>query len=335
MQCCHHSALDDQLAPVPAAAAAAAAPSSSSSSSSSSANVAASIDFEAGVLFNKADKTRTGVLTADDFRQLWRETKDNQNADNMAGVQRGGGGSGESSGRSSSGGTPWSGMDPAAVSFEAGKIFANFDRDSDGQLNKQEFENLIRSQPELLRRVGDGRGLPPPPGTLPMEVITGRLLTHYDETAGVAIPRTAIDQHRAMGNTVTPLVESYRARYDRLRSALTGRLLPRREHLLQLRRQLQNCSAEVAAAKKGIERETNTDSEQIIERLRAVESMRQSSIKHQILQLEEELEAIERIVRRVEQVGPRSVFFASIGFILFLNDDNSFLLSSSFLLTNI
>jgi len=86
--------------------------------------------------------------------------------------------------------------------------------------------------------------------------------------------------------------------------------------LLQLRRQLQNCSAEVTAKKKGIERETLTDAEQIIERLRAVESMRQSSIKHQVLQIEEELEAIERIVRRVEQANEDGLYQSATGVLL-------------------
>ena len=40
-----------------------------------------------------------------------------------------------------------------------------------------------------------------------------------------------------------------------------------------------------------------------MERLRGVEAMRQSAIKHQVLQLEEELETVERLVRRVEQAN--------------------------------
>eukprot|EP01035_Chromulina_nebulosa_P018818 gene18818-24588_t len=136
--------------------------------------------------------------------------------------------------------------------------------------------------------------------SFPLEIISGRLLTHYDETAGIAIPQNAVEQHRAMGNVVYPLVESYKSRYERLRTILTSKLLPKREHLLQLRRQLLNTSTEIAAVRKGIERETMTDAEQIIERLRAVESMRQSAITHQILQLEEELESIERLAKRVE-----------------------------------
>lgn len=170
-------------------------------------------------------------------------------------------------------------------SFEAGQIFSKFDTDGNGRIDKKDFEKLLRDHPELLKANYDSRSSSGPDGKrtlLPTEVVTGRLLTHYDETAGVALPHSAVEQHRSMGNTVMPLMESYRSRYDRLRSLLTGRLLPRREHILQLRRQLQNCSIEVSAARKGIERETLSDTEQILERLRGVEGMRQSSIKHQV-----------------------------------------------------
>lgn len=121
-----------------------------------------------------------------------------------------------------------------------------------------------------------------PENTFPYEVISGRLLTHYDETAGVALPQEALEQHRGLGNTVIPLVESYSKRYEKLRVLTTTRILPRREQLLQFRRQLMNSSAEVSATMKGIERETTTDAEKIIERLKVAESMRQSSIKHEV-----------------------------------------------------
>lgn len=298
--------------------------------------VDASVDFEAGVMFNRADSSRTGMLTADDFRKLWRDNK-------LA----------EAHSVDAAGGHPLTigtgpsvhfgpGVDPSALSFQAGKMFAAFDRDADGRLDKNDFEELIKTHPELLRRVPglgphDGRldprsagggysGMPTPSKpynsytdeapSLPMEVISGRLLTHYDETAGVAIPKSAVEQHRATGNTVTPLLESYRARYDRLRGMLTARLLPKREHLLQLRRQLNNTGAEVQAKRKVIERETTADCEQIIERLRAVESLRQSSIKHQVLQVEEELEAIERVVRRVEQANDDGLYHSATGVLL-------------------
>lgn len=140
-------------------------------------------------------------------------------------------------------------------------------------------------------------------GGIAAELVTGHHLTHFDETAGVAIASWEAQPHKDIGNIVTLLTDAYKYRYEKLRSLLTGKLLPKREHLLLLRRQLQNCSVEVDAKRRGIERETLTDTEQILERLRAVESMRQSSIKHQILQVEEELQSIERIVKRVEQAN--------------------------------
>ena len=296
----------------------------------------ASIDFEAGLLFNKADKAHTGVLTADDFRQLWRDAK--------AGAGSGlpGTSTNPGAGAGGTGAMPMAppqhlgpGMDPSALAFEAGKIFSSFDADADGRLSKQDFEKLVSTHPELMRHIpgmaayqqqtsglsaaqpgAQGMGGGGPAMALPTEVISGRMLTHYDETAGVAIPRSAIEQHRKLGNTVTPLLESYRARYDRLRSQLTSRLLPKREHLLQLRRQLGNSSSEVEATKKSIERETITDGEQIIDRLRTVESMRQSAIKHQMLAVESQLESIERVVRRVEQANDDGLYHSATGVLL-------------------
>mmetsp|Transcript_21247 Transcript_21247/g.35606 ORF Transcript_21247/g.35606 Transcript_21247/m.35606 type:complete len:411 (+) Transcript_21247:83-1315(+) len=190
--------------------------------------------------------------------------------------------------------------DPASVSFEAGQIFSKYDADKDGKLDKHEFTQLIRQNPEILMGSPEKSKTV---GGLPSELVSNRVLTHFDETAGVAISRWEVDQHKGMGNIVTPLTDAYKTRYERLRSVLTGKLLPKREHLLQLRRQLQSCSIEVDAKRRSIEKETLSDTEQILERLRAVESMRQSAIKHQVLQIEEELSSIERIVKRVEQAN--------------------------------
>lgn len=182
-------------------------------------------------------------------------------------------------------------------------------------LNKADYDRLLREFPQLIRDEqkraeilhADKNRLEP------SDVITGSSLTHYDETAGVAIPHVAVNSHRAMGNTVVPLHESYHIRYDRLRALVTGRLLPRRETLTQLRRQLQHTSAEVEATRKAIERETIADTDQILERLRTAESMRQSAIKHQIIQLEEELQAIERLVSRVDISNSDDMALAGTG----------------------
>ena len=272
-------------------------------------NIDASIDFEAGVLFNKFDTSKTGVITAEDFRQMWREAKENKPQSHPLHTNDYPLGAYPSNIFNA-------GTDLSHVSFEAGKIFAKFDKNNDGKLDKTEFENLMRDVPELLKqtagvdiisgleRVPTSSGLG---GNVPVEILSGRLLTHYDETAGIPLPRSSIIQHQSIGHHIVPLVEAYKDRYDRLRAVLTGKLMPKREHLLQIRRQLSNCSIEVAAVRQAIERETKQDAEGILERLRAVESLRQSSITHQKLHVDEELEAIERVVRKVEQANEDSL----------------------------
>eukprot|EP01041_Mallomonas_annulata_P006967 gene6967-14145_t len=211
-----------------------------------------SLDFEAGVIFNRYDSNHSGVLRAEEFRQMWKEALHSSNGrkSDMRSVLQ-----------TRDMNQPQDYQNADELAFEAGQIFSKYDNSKTGKIDKIAFERMVREHPELLRL--------DPKSTqsqyVPTEVITGTLLTHYDETAGVAIPRSALDNHRSMGNTVNPLTESYRARYDRLRALVTGRLLPRREHLLQLRRQLQNTSTEVEASRKCIERETIADTEQILE----------------------------------------------------------------------
>jgi hypothetical protein len=118
---------------------------------------------------------------------------------------------------------------PNPSAFEAGQLFSRFDVNRDGKLDKREFEELVKLHPELVSSSVPFRANPVDNShLLPVELVTGRLLTHYDETACVGITTAAVDQHKAMGNVVYSLVESYRNRYDRLRTLLTGRLLPRR-----------------------------------------------------------------------------------------------------------
>lgn len=158
------------------------------------------------------------------------------------------------------------------------------------------------SQPAVGNEVQRG-GLSLGPGGVPTELISHRVLTHFNETAGVAIGRLEVDQHIGMGHVIKPLTESYKARYEKLRALLTTRLLPKREHLISLRRRLQHISADLDAQRHNIERETRSDAEQIIERLRTVESLRQSSIKSEMMNLEGMLSSIERVIVRVERAN--------------------------------
>lgn len=224
-------------------------------------------DFDARILFNRYDRQHSGMINAEDFKTMWREANRQVR---FASVDQ----------------------NKSDLLFEAGVIFSRFE-DGNGYLSKSGFEKLVREFPQVLRQPKDPADRQPQAeagggqehdtiSSVPKEIVSGLLLTHYDETAGVPISRSAVEHHKAMGNAISPLSESYKVRYDRLRQLLTSKLLPRREHLLQLRRQLQNVSVEVASVKRNIERETIEDTDQILDRLRNIESMRQSSIKHQV-----------------------------------------------------
>lgn len=138
---------------------------------------------------------------------------------------------------------------------------------------------------------------------IPGEIFTGRHLTHYDETAGVAIPASEVDAHIMKSHKVRTLIEAYSDRYERLRVLLTTKLLPKREHLLQVYRKLKENSETITQKGKIIEKETLTDTERILERLKSAISLRQSSIQHELIHVEEELGTIEGIMRRVERAN--------------------------------
>lgn len=294
---------DDKKAAAPKAAATAAAAAPPAGSDT---------DFEAGILFSRYDTTRSGVMTAEDFRKMWKDTVPSPNSNANALQQQYHHHQQQQQQQpytynSNSNSNAGSNRDPTSVIFEAGQIFSSHDKDGDGKLSKLEFESLIKTHPQLLKltsnnRIADNRSHRIE-SSYPLELITGRLLTHYDETANIAISSDLIDQHTSMAHVVVPLLDAYKTRYDRLRSLVSSKILPKKEQLLQIKRQLRNASAEVSSVSGTIERETLLDAEKIIENLRAVESMRQSSISHQSLQIEEELEHIERVVRRVEQAN--------------------------------
>ena len=227
------------------------------------------------------DRNNTGLLSAEDFRSMWREASQREAAKKKEEEEL------------------LPSFQQSDQLFEAGIVFSKFG-DENGMMDKESFERLIREYPQILaaKRASSSSpsssspspfipaAQPPLPpaeaSSVPTEIITGLFLTHYDETAGVPITRSAAEHHKRMGNVVIPLTESYKTRYDKLRHQLTGKLLPRREHLLQLRRQLHNSSVEVSAVRRNIERETQLDAEQILDRLRSAESLRQSAIKHQV-----------------------------------------------------
>ena len=261
-------------------------------------------EFEAGILFSKYDSTRSGVLTSEDFRKIWKEARtllpSTATQPSSSSATQAGSAAAATFKQSTDG-------DLTAVLFEAGQVFTSFDKDGDGNLSKAEFEALIRSHPDILNlnKIPDSHVKADK--YQPLELITGRLLTHFDETAGISISSDSVDQHRTMGHTVVPLIDAYKLRYDRLRALLATKVLPRREYLIQLRRQLTNVSSEVEAVRKGIERETLIDTDKIIERLKTVEFSRSTGIAFEEKKVDAELDNIERLIRLVDKAHEENI----------------------------
>eukprot|EP01031_Cornospumella_fuschlensis_P040399 gene40399-49231_t len=240
----------------------------------------------------KKDKDAGGSKSKDKDKVAGKETKPKKSSSEKELPESGG----EPEVKTAQASAP---VDPAMIPFEAGRIFSKYDADNDGKLSKQEFTHLLAENTHMLGQQGN----PNYPSGIPKDLVSNRILTHFDETAGVAIPRFEVDSHVSMGHVVKPLVEAYSSRYEHLRSTLTNKLYPKREYLLNLKKQLQHTAIELSERRKAIERETLKDTENILERLKGVESLRQSNLEHHMISLDEQLSKIERIVQRVERAN--------------------------------
>lgn len=116
----------------------------------------------------------------------------------------------------------------------------------------------------------------------PIDEYTGRFLTHYDNTAGIPLPRTAVEQHLALKHSVVDLPTAFKERYERLQYNLRAKLVPNKLKLESVREKLKKCSESAAATRERIERITKQDADEIIGRLRQAESRRQTAIQHEV-----------------------------------------------------
>ena len=176
-------------------------------------------------------------------------------------------------------------------------------------------EKKVKVEAKAPSKVVDGEpsatpALPPPANvsssstfSIPSEIYSGRHLTHYDETSGVPISQSEVDSNIRNKHTVRTLIDAYSDRYERLRMLLTSKLFPRRQNLLQAYRKLKENSDIISEKGRIIEKETLSDTERILERLKSTVSLRQSAIQHEMIHIEEELQTIERIVKRVERAN--------------------------------
>ena len=272
-----------------------------------------SLDFEAGLLFERFDRQRTGALSRDEFQEMWREYAELRRRD--------GGGAG------GAGGAPARPAD--GTTFAAGQLFQRYDSQSRGALSKADFERLMQ---DLSAAPAEGAGAvdhggqggrvgfapPTAPARRPAAVdpasaagvgarryrASRETYTHFDETSGVPVPAERVNFHVETGHSVVPLMEAYSKRHARLCGLLTRRLMPRREQLMNVVRRTRSRMEEVRAARQAIERTTMADCETVLERLRSAEALKMATLTAQLSETQAELDDIDRVTEQVE--GARS-----------------------------
>lgn len=276
-------------------------------------------DFEAGLLFERyAGKHGGGGIDAQDFQKMWRE----KGAAMLPPPS-----------------VPPVGPE---VSFEVGQLFERYNTGRDGRLTRAEFERLVGDQvagryqqqqpfvfppqkspqhevrvPQQQQEAERADTFAKPllhshniddqarrPGAYDFSgVQVGPPLTHYNETTGVPLPHEAVAPQAALGHTIVPLHEAYNRRLSRLQALVSSRLMPAREQLLQFRRRLMSCSEEVKAAKNSVSRETESDAEAILERLRSAEALKQATLTQRVNHVAAEINALDKIAQKVAGVA--------------------------------
>ena len=90
---------------------------------------------------------------------------------------------------------------------------------------------------------------------------------------------------RHIGHTVVPLADAYAARLERLQQRMMSGLLPRRERLAAAARALETTRATLVRSREEIERETSSDAEGVLERLRAAEAHKLAELEGYLVEL--------------------------------------------------
>jgi hypothetical protein len=181
--------------------------------------------------------------------------------------------------------------------FEVGRLFARFGKRGDGQISSEEFKEMMRTMAAegTWQR---GRG-----GSANNGLAVPKATGHsYAATSAAAAAITPPEQFFKL--PMAPETERIRAELNAHASAvnpmaatelhmLQMNLLSKKEHLMQQMRFVRARAEEVQSVRRAIERETLADAEAILHRLRGAESLKLSLLKHDMDQLQHDLDEIE------------------------------------------
>ena len=187
---------------------------------------------------------------------------------------------------------------PDKTDFEVGRLFARFGKSgANGQITSNEFKEMMHSLAKEGRWQEQRSGGQQRAGNNMRSASTSYASTSA-AAAAVAPPEHFFNLPLA------PETERIRAEINAHASAvnplaatelhmLQMNLLSKKEHLMQQMRFVRARAEEVQSVRRAIERETLADAEAIVHRLRGAESLKLSLLKHDMDQLQHDLDEID------------------------------------------
>jgi hypothetical protein len=194
------------------------------------------------------------------------------------------------------------GMRDAQADFEVGRLFQRFGKGGGGNITSNEFKQMMQQLAmegkwrqnsginNNLNGMSGGnatyastsaaaRSVRPPelPMSLPPAPETERIRAELNAQASSINPMAATELHMLQMN-----------------------LLSKKEHLLQQMRFVRARAEEVQSVRRAIERETLADTETILHRLRGAEALKLSLLKHDMDQLQHDVDEIDGFAKMLK-----------------------------------
>jgi len=196
------------------------------------------------------------------------------------------------------------GMQSAQADFEVGRLFQRFGKAGNGNITSAEFKQMMQqlALEGKWRQGGNGNN------NRNNNSMTGANATYASTTAAaqsVRPPELPINLPAA------PETERIRAELNAQASSINPmaatelhmlqmNLLSKKEHLLQQMRFVRARAEEVQSVRRAIERETLADTEAILHRLRGAEALKLSLLKHDMDQLQHDVDEIDGFAKMVK-----------------------------------
>lgn len=141
----------------------------------------------------------------------------------------------------------------------------------------------------------------PPTPVRPPDPPDIRRFCWFDETVGLPVTIEGAEAARSKGHKVCPIKDAVAGRLAKVHEQLAVTLLPKRSRLVQLGSKVRSRVDEVRSARQVVERETVSDCEAILERLRAAESVKLAGLNQSLHEVDAEVEAIDRLASHVDK----------------------------------